>query len=209
MAAKVPVAGVSLAGNTPGSDDSVTILTDHATLIDANTAGIATLQSHGASVHTDVTRQFFVPAGAGSVSDDTNLISSSVGPVYAFPDAGTETVAFSFWMPNNWVSSMSYQIYWVPAATVASSAVRWSANYLWVAVGGDISAAGTTAAFTGASSAHTVNLVYAESAQTIATGEAASRMLRFSLSRVGGNAADTYTNDAQLIGILFSYTANQ
>jgi hypothetical protein len=144
--------------------------------------------------------------------DSATLVAVGASPalshVINYADAATQGAYWSFPVPYDWNSGvLTAQIYWSPGSTDATShTVRWSMRAISLASGADVTGAGTTTTFTGASAARTVNLLVKDTAtSTGVTPAAAGDLFRFELQRIGADAADTYVGAARVHGILITY----
>jgi hypothetical protein len=128
----------------------------------------------------------------------------------ALDSATTERIRFKWRVPDDWVSGMSLTITWLAAAPGAGAeAVRWSIDYAYTDDNASAVAAGTNVLFTGVSRVRSANDVQVEAAQAIATGCGAGKIVRVTIKRIGGDAADTLTGDAALLSARFDYTGEQ
>jgi hypothetical protein len=198
------LAQTALAGTTGRWTDA-----GHRHVKDASSAN-----PHGAADHTDVTKKIFLMPGEAMIDTATNItvatgVSSSGAINYA--DAATNTASWNFSLPD-WASgTLSAQPVWSPSATDGvAHTVRWEYAMKTVGTGADITAAGTTLLWTGASAARTVNLiVYDTDTNTTFTPASNTEPMILTVSRIGADGADTYVGAVRLIGILLTYTASQ
>lgn len=174
------------------------------------------LDPHGAAQHTDITRNVFCEAakagsdGAGSIT--TVGASPDLTAVVALADGSTTGAYWAFQVPADWASGViTLQPVWSPGSTDATPhTVRWSIVAKTVAAGTTVTAAGTTVTFTGASAARTVGVVvYDTATSTTLTPAAAGDLFRFTLRRIGADAADSYVGTVNLLGVIVSYVASQ
>jgi hypothetical protein len=98
---------------------------------------------------------------------------------------------------------------WAPGATDGTAhTVRWQMN-IRIVTGADVTAAGTTVAWTGVSAARTVNVEVLETGQaSTGVSPAANDRIRLEIQRDGAHANDTYVGAVQLLGICINYQAN-
>jgi hypothetical protein len=178
-------------------------------------AGVAvSLAGHGAADHVDIVRSFFLPAREAGVDGTSTLINVGASPSLSlavnYPDAATSGAFWTFTVPADLSGpALTIQPLWTPAATDATAhTVRWQLSTKVLATGSDVTAAGTTTAFTGVSAARTLNILVTDTAQaTVAC--ALNDRIRLSLQRLGADALDTYVGAVRLLGIFVTYTANQ
>lgn len=175
----------------------------------------ASLIGHGPADHADITRKLFLPAQNGR-TDGATATAIGASPNFtaaaAYADAATQGVVWTFQVPDDWASGViSLQPIWSPGATDAvAHTVRWSITAQTVAAGVTVTAAGTTVTFTGASAARTIGVVVNDTlTSTTLTPAAAGDLFRFTLQRIGADAADTYVGVVNLLGVIVSYTGNQ
>lgn len=174
------------------------------------------LGAHGIASHTDVTRNLVTLGIAGSVVDAATLVSLGVSPnllrAIAYADAATQGAFWSFTIPDDWASgAITVQPYWVPGSTDGvAHTVRWSFTAKSVAAAGDVTAAGTTTAWTGTSATRTANLLVKDTAtSTTITPAAIGDLFMLELQRIGADAADTYVGVVNVVSLVISYTATQ
>jgi hypothetical protein len=98
---------------------------------------------------------------------------------------------------------------WAPNATDGvAHTVRWQMNIKIISAA-DITAAGTTVAWTGASATRTINVEVLDTGQaSTAVTPAASDRVRLEIQRDGAHANDTYVGAVNLIGLRVDYSAN-
>jgi len=171
---------------------------------------------HGVGDHTDVTRQFYLPAAIGtpqvgalaSIGTYPNIIR-----VTTLADAvSTNGMFWHFDVPDDWTSGvLTIRPIWVPTVASVNGAVRWQYDTKELTAGTDVTAAGTTVAWTGDSAARTINqIVYDAATSTTLTPGAAGNAIRFAITRLGADALDTQNGvTVNLAGVLVTYTANQ
>ena len=172
--------------------------------------------AHGAAQHTDVTRQLYLPA-AISTPQVGALASIGTYPniirVTTLADAVNTNGAFwHFTVPDDWASgALTFQPIWVPGSTDGTAhTVRWQYDVKELPDAADVTAAGTTTAWTGASATRTANLIVYDTATSGGvTPAAAGNVIRFAVTRLGTDGADTYVGVVNLAGIVVRYTANQ
>lgn len=171
---------------------------------------------HGVAQHTDVARQLFLPAAIGtpqvgalaSIGTYPNIIR-----VATLADAvSTNGEFWDFQVPDNWASgALTISPIWIPGATDGvAHTVRWECTTKLIVAGTDVTAAASTVTFTGDSATRTVNLAVIETpVSTTVTPIAAGNLVRFALTRLGADAADSYVGVVNLAGVIVAYTANQ
>lgn len=170
------------------------------------------VQAHGASYHTNLTRQLWLPVNDGAVIDGGTLSSLGTAPdiirTISMADAATSGASWGLTVPGDWASgALTAEIFFVGASTTSGS-VRWSVVSREVAEGADITTAGTTVTQT-SQAPTTANLLVVEPSITLITPNAAGRLVKLNVRRLGTDGADNYAATIHLLGVLLSYTATQ
>jgi hypothetical protein len=172
--------------------------------------------SHGASLHTDITRSIWVMAGEMQSGTGGGTHGTAIGTTpdlimrISLTDAATVDALFTVQLPADAkaASPLSIALYWAPAATDASAhSVRWAIDSLVLAAGSSVIAAGTTTTFTGVSQANTQNLLVIDTLTQIAASVNAGDVVRIDATRLGADGADTYVGNVNLIGARLDYSA--
>lgn len=170
---------------------------------------------HGPADHANRTLAFLLRAEDATLDGATFVnvgASPNLSRVVNYADAATSGAFWTFLVPNDWTSGvLNVQMCWTPAATDAvAHTVRWSMTVKQINTGADVTAAGTTTAFTGASAARTVNIMVVDTlTSTGITPAAAGSRVMIEVQRIGADAADTYVGAVRLHGVIVSYTADQ
>jgi hypothetical protein len=116
----------------------------------------------------------------------------------------------NFIMPVDVITgTLTIRPIWVPSATDGTAhTVQWQMNIKIISAA-DVTATGTSVAWTGVSAARTVNVEVLETGQ-VSTGvsPAASDRVRLEIQRIGGSGSDTYVGDVYLVGLRIDYSAN-
>lgn len=161
------------------------------------------------------TRSWFHPARPSSVVDGGLNTQDGSAPSLAaciqLADAATQGFYFETMVPADAVAAqpLSAAVYFHPDATDAVvHAVQWRFNALALTAGTAANAAGTTTAFTGAAAAKTSKQMVIEAAQQVLPSVSALQAIRFSVYRLGADAADSYVGAVNVIGVRFDYTAS-
>ena len=164
----------------------------------------------------DLVRDYY---GRGERWEDLRSPASAINPpgVASDPDwdttnggwlfaaAGTELLFFQQQLPHAWKegSVLKPHVHWQKTTSAAGN-VLWQLDYKWAPIGAVMDAAFTTlsasAVVAGTPDGDTANehLITALG-DIVATGKTVSDMLVMKLSRIGGDAADTYGADARLL----------
>lgn len=128
---------------------------------------------------------------------DPDFNSTKIG--YDFDPATTETLYIIFQMPHTWKEGTGIRphLHWLPSNTNTGN-VLWRIEYKWTNVGDTESGSFTTLdsldAADGVAEKHQV----ASFAEIDGSGKTLSSVLSIQLSRIGGDASDTYNADALL-----------
>lgn len=169
---------------------------------------------HTHSSHTDVTRSIWLSAQTAALIDGATAstlgITPNNVPTIQLDDAVSEGVSWLVDAPDDFSTGIpTITCIWSPSVTVASSAVRFQFVVKSVIDTGDITATGTTTAWTGTSTTHTANMVYRDS-NTAGVAMGAGAVYLVNVRRIGGDAADTLNASiVHLLGILINYTAKE
>jgi hypothetical protein len=134
------------------------------------------------------------PAGAASamVFDTTN-IGFTAGA------AGTQVIAIIGQMPHSWKegSDIYPHIHWEPTTTNTGN-VLWRLEYKWTNIGDTEPAGFTTLDILDAGDGTALKHQIASFAAISGAGKTISSIITMKVSRIGGDATDTYTGDALL-----------
>ena len=174
----------------------------------ADVTGSNAPQAHGASVHTNITREFFLPATGGYARAGTLAAESTRGVVNGGANADAPDVLFAMIVPDDFVSFGSIKAAWGSGA--AAGNMRWGLEAVYSAAGetlithSDSPGQGTTA--TGGTSI--VNVQEPASPLTLSS-LALGDHIGITFQRQGTSGADTIDAVVNLYGLLFTYTANQ
>jgi hypothetical protein len=125
-------------------------------------------------------------------------------------DGLTSGAYCNFIMPVDVIAgTVTIRPIWAPGATDGTAhTVRWQMN-IKVLNAADVTAAGTTVAWTGVSAARTVNVEVLETGQaSTGVSPAADDRIRLEIQRDGAHANDTYVGAVNLIGVRVDYQAN-
>jgi hypothetical protein len=177
------------------------------------TVAFATRRDHKHARGTATRSLFFYKALLGLDSGTSGTIGAVPDALLtvALADAATQGLYAAFVVPPDYASgAINYVLWWIPGATDGTAhTVRWSTDVKGALVpGSDMSAAGTTTAFTGASAARTVNVLVKEAAQQALASATAGDVVKINVRRLGADAADTYVGVVNLAVLEIQYTAN-
>lgn len=132
------------------------------------------------------------PPGAAS---DPDWDTTNIG--WLFDDASTEVLHIVMQMPHSWEEgSMIYpHVHWMPPSSDTGS-VLWRMEYRWTNVGDQEIGAFTTLDVLDAGSGNNYEHQIAAFAGISGTGKTLSSIISIKLSRIGGDASDTFVGDA-------------
>ena len=128
--------------------------------------------------------------------------------VLDFENATTDTAYFVATIPADWnLVAPQFQMRWY-STTASTNNVRWDVDVVCVGTGEDIDGAfNATTAFSTAGQAAAGNVSL--SARTVGTlnvtGCAVSEIMWFRVSRLGSDAADTFTGTARVVGATVTF----
>ena len=137
----------------------------------------------------------------GAVSDPD--IDTTTGHLL-FADNSTETVAIFFQFPHNYAegTDITPHVHWIKQG---ANPVVWQLEYIWYNIAGEYTGSYTTITTSGASpdygdvspavEVHTISFFE----RIAGTGKTISSMFECKLSRLGGDAGDTYSGDARFV----------
>ena len=167
----------------------------------------ANLENHTYGYHTNLEREIWLNAAAGS----SETAAESDDFVYGsreLDDGNLEFVAWTLKVPEDYVSTPSVYAVWICGA--AAGNMYWKFQIDWVAadeaVGANTSDPGYGVDAT--AGVNTINVDPPPLALTWA-GLATGDYLAIRMTRDAGHINDTIDADVWLLGIVFSYTARQ
>ncbi|KKL25914.1 hypothetical protein LCGC14_2400500, partial [marine sediment metagenome] len=174
----------------------------------ADVTGSNPPQAHGASVHTNITREFFLPANEGYIVAGTRSTDERGSVVTGGANANEPIVHFQMVVPVDFVSFGSVKAVW--QSTVASGNMYWRLRANYEAAGEATNTHTETPALGVAATAGAILLNVQEPANPLTLASLAlGDFLGLEFNRPGANASDTLGSVVRLYGLLFSYTANQ
>lgn len=118
---------------------------------------------------------------------------------FLFDSGSTETLYIIAQIPHSWKvgSSIYPHIHWMPTNTDTGN-VLWRMEYKWINIGADGSGAFTSIDTLDAADGTSYKHQIADLPAIDGTGKTISSILSIKLSRIGGDASDTYNADALL-----------
>lgn len=165
------------------------------------------LPIHGAAKHSDVTRELFIPALDDS---DPNATLAKLGNFLVVQCADTfdVVVAFTFKVPDDFVSFVSVKAVW--SSPAASGNMFWTLNSHYGAAGEAYNAHGETPGVgeLATGGANVINVQTSPTALTLAD-LAGGDYVGIKFDRRGSGPEDSLNADVSLLGILFTYIAEQ
>lgn len=161
-----------------------------------------------AAKRTDVTRELFIPANEGYIEAGTRINRSSYAVVQGAADTDTPIIWFTVKVPDDFVSFTKVEAVWASPAVTGN--MWWGMGADYAAVGEDSSmhSDNPEAGETATGGADIMNVQRPKNPLTLAD-LAAGDYLGLVFTRYGSNAADTLDTVVDLLGILFTYTAEQ
>ena len=138
------------------------------------------------------------PAGAVNDADIDTADTTFIGTLL-FDAGSTEIIAGVAQMPHAWIegSTISPHIHWAPTDATAGNVV-WQFDYDIAAPNGTFSGSYTTSSITEAAGGSANGHQLAGFADIDMTGYTLSTIILWRISRIGGDASDTYGADARL-----------
>lgn len=139
----------------------------------------------------------------GGASDATRNTSTGL---LEFAAAGTNLICFQAQMPHAWKegSAIEAHIHWMPSTTNGGNVV-WQLDYKVIGINETLPGSYTTLNVTDAADGVANKHQLTELGEIALTGKTVSCMIVCILSRLGGDAADTFTGVAQLLEVDFHY----
>lgn len=196
------------------NDGSITITDDRdyctfSTQWAANTANDADFFQDGAVTAAKIPdrTRYFIKEAAQLEPDSTNAPAWTVGASYdywQFADAVTDAVWLYDFVPRDQAGTTIGVYLWSVPDAAAAATVRWRYNY-------SLNSAETSASFTAGNTdvdqtGRVNTTVYRDLLCTLPSATE-GQMIMLQVSRLGGDAADTFGNDMRLLGVELNWTA--
>lgn len=185
--------------------DNIIPKTDNV-IIDNLTVG--SIPEHGAEQHENVTRELFLPPDGPT----TGVIDRAFAPYNAvvFEDAVTDALDFTLKVPDDFVSFVSVKIVWVVDGAAPTDNMYWKLDATYGTIGEDYGyhTDGPAPGITAPSADMHVNEQEPANPLTL-VNLAKGDYLGITVSRYAGNALDTLNADVYILGLLFTYVAEQ
>ena len=162
---------------------------------------------HGAGAHTNVTRELFIPALNDSNANAT-LASYGLHSSVLLADAVIGTVFFLFKVPDDFVSFVSAKAVWV--CNAASGNMCWHLHTNYSASGEATNAHSETPsrAETATGGQYIMNIQEPANPLTLAN-LAKGDYVAIEFKRYASEVEDTLEDEVHLLGLLFTYVAEQ
>lgn len=206
----IDMAGISLDDignvNAPAPADGDALVYDDATGLWVPAA--PTVAVHGADKHTDITREVFLSAGEAFAEAGALKALSYYAVIEGLANGDQPKAEFTMKVPDDFVSFTKVEAVWTGPA--AAGNMHW---YMRAKYGASTEAFTTHAdepamGVTATGGANIINVQEPANPLTLAN-LAAGDYLGIQFYRNGAHADDTLDNVVRLLGLLFTYTANQ
>ena len=174
----------------------------------ADVTGSNPPQAHGASVHTNITREVFITAGSMGVQSGTVASRFQYDVIQGGANAAEPITRGNIKVPDDFVSFTKLELIW--AASVGSGNMRWSFGSNYSASGeaanihSDLPGEGVTA-IGGSDILNVQEPANPLTLSSLASGD----YLGITFFRDGAHADDTINVAPSILGFLFTYVANQ
>ena len=141
----------------------------------------------------------WVPASRFQANFGSPTLNATAGaPGWLLDAAATEVVVALEDIPSNW-PTVDIDLWWTNISGGGAGNVVWNFRYAWMRDGDDLTAGETNLGnLTAAAPAAFVTEVTAMASAVVPV---AGERMRFSIRRVGGDAADTLANDCSMLGM--------
>tara|TARA_Y100000310_G_C20476056_1_gene712476 strand:- start:326 stop:910 length:585 start_codon:yes stop_codon:yes gene_type:complete len=164
-------------------------------------------QAHGASEHTDITREVWLPASATVIAGAEQENYAQWGGVNGGANADEPHVLFTMKVPDDFASFTKVEAVFIHEG---SGDIYWHITASYAASGQDRVTHTDTPAIAAQASGATRLIEVQEPANALALANLASGdYLGLDYTREGTNVADTLDQQMLLLGLLFTYVANQ
>lgn len=162
---------------------------------------------HGAEFHTDVTRELFIPV-YNDVNGGATLALKGAYSVIELADGAAGNIYVSIKCPDDFVSFTSLKMVWMTDAVAGN--MRWRTTAYYGAAGEVFNLTTETPAqgVTANGGAGIINVQEPANPLGLA-GFALGDYIGFKTTRDGVHADDTINDLVRIIGLLFTYTAEQ
>lgn len=165
------------------------------------------VEEHGANKHTNVTREVFLSAGEARVAAGTLVTYASYAVAEGAADLDEPVAYFNMKVPDDFVSFGSVKAVW---AAVGTGNMRWRLEAAYAAHGEGVVTHSDSPAH-GETAIAVIATWYAQEPANplILASLAAGDYIGIEVWRNGTHANDTIDTEVKLLGLLFTYTAEQ
>ena len=163
---------------------------------------------HGANEHTDVTRELWIPVTEGHISDGTAAMQGFYPTVRGDANLREPRVYFLTKVPDDFVSFISVKAVWFCSAASGNAYWKWGATY---AASGEARTTHTDYpewGVTATGGGWIMNVQEPADPLTL-PNLAKGDYIGLGFDRDGTHANDTLENSFYLLGLLFTYVAEQ
>ena len=170
------------------------------------------LETHGHAHHSNRTRHIFYPAIMFETSTGTEVIANSTYKDLniAIADSINTTIMGQVMLPTDMVTLTNISLVWRAIAAKTALDIYW--DNAWYVSGNGETYSTHTFTTSGFATTHTslIGYTYVTDIDNGVDFSAltASDILKFYVTRVGGNAGDTYTGAIHFLGFLLTYTGD-
>ena len=167
---------------------------------------VGVLPAHGASDHTDVTRELYVPVNAVHYTGAAG--SPATRPFISLSDAANDFLTLSFQVPDDFVSYTKLEV--IFEGVTGTGGQDWVCDPIcFYAAHGETKNTHTDLpANTTIDVAVITTLYFAEIGLTLAS-LAKGDNVGLKILRAGGDGADTFQGEIRIFGLLFTYVGEQ
>ena len=163
---------------------------------------------HGAEQHRDIIRELFLPANEGYASGGTPINLLNLATIRGDANDAAPIVYFTMKVPDDFLSFTKLEAVWVSPAASGNMYWQFLANYAASGEAYNSHSTGTSLWPTATGGANIMNVQ--QSGQVLTLPDLASGdYLGFEFARMGNNPTDTLDDVVYLLGLLFSYMADQ
>lgn len=168
--------------------------------------GFEAIGEHGPAQHTDQIRELFIPCGNYATGQQAYVGYYDTSKL---ADATADTMNFSFKVPDDFVSFVSLKAVWI-SGVVGTPGQDWYGCILcnYSAEGEAYNAVTDNPGYK-VIDVPAINTIYATDLGSVLLGLAIGDYIGASLRRWGDHASDTWADGVWVIGLLFTYTAEQ
>lgn len=170
-------------------------------------AGLAAVPNHGATLHSNVTREIFLGPQSG-YADRPHDIFQNFG-VAVCRDAQNDHVRFIWRVPDDFVSLVHVHVVVITEAAAADLDIVWRVDTEYGGQGEDYDQHSYTALSDVTTTLTRKQIVELDDVSEALPALEAEDWVTIDFQRKGSEAADTLTLETEVIGCLIEYTAEQ